>query len=57
MSLTGNAFPSKYDILATDFDETVLSDAKNAIYTESDIKTIPENYVLVKGYTTQRAYN
>ena len=43
MSLTGNAFPSKYDILATDFDETVLSDAKNAIYKESDIKTIPEN--------------
>ena len=44
MSLTGNAFPSKYDILATDFDETVLSDAKNAIYTESDIKTIPEHF-------------
>ncbi len=44
MMMAGNFMSSKYDILATDFDDTVLEFAKEAVYKADDVKAIPERF-------------
>lgn len=44
MCMASNFISSRFDILGTDIDDMSLAKAKNAVYTENDIKGIPEKY-------------